>query len=137
VRGGLVAYQMGTAALVAAALVSGFIVPELVLPYQGRPAEELEALRGVLGLARAANQVCSRMGVLATSLAMVLWSLAILARPGLSRAVGLLGCVAGAGLVVALLSGHLPMNVHGALAFVLAQTVWNLGVAVELIRNRL
>jgi hypothetical protein len=28
------------------------------------------------------------------------------------------------------------MNVHGVLAFVLAQAVWNLAIAFQLIRNR-
>ena len=69
--------------------------------------------------------------------AVLLWSLALVGRPGLSRGVGVLGCIAGAGLIVTLLSGHLPMNVHGVLAFLLAQTVWSLGVAVQLIRNRI
>jgi hypothetical protein len=34
-------------------------------------------------------------------------------------------------------AGRLPMNVHGVRAFVLAQAVWGLAVAVLLIRNRL
>src|SRR5947208_2877070 len=54
-----------------------------------------------------------------------------------ARAVGGLGCVAGGLPVVALLSGHLPMNVHGVLAFILAQTVWSLAVAAMLIANRI
>jgi hypothetical protein len=55
----------------------------------------------------------------------------------MTSAGGGFGCVVGAGAVVALLSGRLPMNVHGVGAFVLAQAVWGVAVAVLLMRNRL
>jgi hypothetical protein len=135
-RAGLVAYVMGAIALAAAALINGFIVPEFVSRYQARPAEELLPMHDILALCRASNQVCSRMGVLAMSIAIVLWSIPLVGRRGLLRLTGVLGCIAGALPALALLSGHLPMNVHGVLAFVLAQAVWNLAIAFQLIRNR-
>jgi hypothetical protein len=137
VRAGLVAYGTGFAAMAAAASASGFVVPQLVIHYNSPTPADLEAMRHLLGLVHAANQVCSRLGVVALSLAVVLWSASLVGRPGLPRAVGILGFVAGGLPVVALLSGHLRMNVHGVLAFLLAQTVWNLAVAALLIRNRL
>lgn len=136
VRGGLVAYGMGLAAMTAAASLNGFILAEFVSHYHSSAAADLETMQHALRLIHAANQVCSRLGVVALSLAVVLWSASLARWPGLPRAVGILGAVAGGLPLVALLSGHLPMNVHGVLAFVVAQTVWDLAVAMLLIRNR-
>lgn len=136
-RAGLVAYAAGAGAMVAAALVSGFIVPEFVSRYDSRPAAELETMQHVLGLARAANQVCSRTGVLAASVAVVFWSAALLHRPGAPRVTGALGLAAGGLPALALLAGYLPMNVHGVLAFALAQAAWGVLAAALLIHGRL
>jgi hypothetical protein len=136
-RSGLVAYGAGAIAMAAAGLVSGFLVPEFVSRYHDRPHEELETVRHILGLCRSTNQVCSRVGVLGAAIAILLWSLLLCRDSGFSFTVGALGVVIGATLTLGLLFGYLPMNIHGMLAFLLAQTVWNLGVAVLLFRNRI
>jgi hypothetical protein len=136
VRAGLVAYAMGTGAMVAAALIDGFLIPDFVRRYQGRPADALEIMRHMLTLCSLAIGVCARMGVIATSLAVMLWSLSLIRRPGVLRVVGTLGCIVGALPVAALLLGYLPMNKHGVLAFVLGQTAWSLALGVQMIRGR-
>jgi hypothetical protein len=136
-RAGLIAYVTGAAAGVAAALADGFVLPGFVARYQSRPTDELEIMWHVLALCAGAMHVCARLWMLGLSVAIVLWSMALAHRTGLVRAVGVLGCVAGALPVVGLLAGHLRINVHGALAFVLAQAVWGLAVAALLIRNRI
>ncbi len=137
VRGGLVAYAFGAAALTAAALVNGFVVPELAARYRTGPAADLEALWPVLGLCHAANQVCSRLGTLAIAVAVLLWSLPLARRRGLQRAIGAFGLTAGVLFPAALLAGRLPMTVHGLGAFLLVQAAWGVAVAVELLRGRL
>ena len=136
-RGGLVAYVMGAGTLIVAALVDGFIFPEFIARYEGRPTEELETLRPALALVWTVNQVCARAGVLAMSVAMILWSANMARRPGGIRVVGALGAIVGTLLVGALMTGNLPMNIHGVLAFELAYTVWALAVATLLIRQRI
>jgi hypothetical protein len=137
VRVGLIAYGTGTVALTAAGLVDGFIVPEFVSRYQGRPPEGLETVRHVLALCRAANQVCTRVGLVAVTAGMLLWSARLVRLPGFPRGVGAVGCVAAPALIVGLVSRRLTLDVHGMLAFLLTQSVWNLGVAAELIRKRI
>jgi hypothetical protein len=134
---GLVAYGTGTMALIAAGLVNGFVVPEFVSRYQGYSPEALETVRHILALCRAANQVCTRVGLLAVAAGMLLWSLRLVRSLGFSRGVGVLGCVTAPALVVGLLSGRLLLDVHGLLAFLLAQSVWNLGVSAGLISKRI
>jgi hypothetical protein len=137
VRGGLIAYLLGALALIAAGVINGLVLPELAARFQGRPPEQLEVLRPGLALCHAVNQVCSRVGTFALSVAVVLWSVALTRRPGAARAVGVFGYLAGALPLLALLGGHLRMDVHGMLAFLLAQTAWGLAVAALLLRERL
>jgi hypothetical protein len=137
VRAGLAAYIMGALAMVAAAAINGFMLPDFVARYEGRPKESLEIMSHILAYSGVANRVCSQMGVLAMSIAVLLWSISLVGRPGALRAAGLFGCVTGMVLVVALLLGYLKMDVHGMLAFVLCQTMWSLSVAALLIRGRI
>jgi hypothetical protein len=133
-RAALIAYGIGAIAGMAAATISGLIVPQFVLPYDGKPHDQLETVRHILGLCQAVNQVCSRMWVVSTALAVVLWSISLVRRAGSARAVGALGLVLGGAPVIALASGYLPMNVHGVLAFVISQTIWSLAIAWLLVR---
>lgn len=137
VRAGLVAYVMGTGAFIAAALINGFIVPQLLTRYGVTLHEVPETLGYILRLCREVNQTCSRMGVLADSAAILLWSMVLVRRPDPARSVGLLGGLAGAGPLLGVLLGQMAMNVHGMLAFVLCQTLWSLAVAALLMRGRI
>jgi hypothetical protein len=137
VRLGSCAYTAGAIALSVAALINGFVLTDFVARYEGRPKEMMEIARQVLAYGSAANQVCSKMGVLAMSTAIALWSLKLLEESAGARAVGIFGCIVGAVPAVALLLGYLPMDVHGMLAFVLSQTLWSLAVAWLLVRGRI
>lgn len=143
VRGALISYTLGSLALIAAASVNGFIVPGVVLHHAegADPVALFDRLRPVLALCQWANGTCSRIGVISWSVAVALWSIALL-RPAsgesggaLARALGVLGLLCGGAPVVALAFGALPMNVHGFGAFVLVQTVWGLGVGVWAMRR--
>jgi hypothetical protein len=50
---------------------------------------------------------------------------------------GVVGGIAALLLSVAILTGKLPVDVHGVMAFVLVQTIWGGCVASLLIRGRL
>jgi hypothetical protein len=133
----LAAYALGVVSGMAAASINGLIVPEFILHYEGKSDSVLEALRPVLSFCHAANQVCSRMWVVASALALVFWSIALAHRPGPTRTVGTLGIVLGLAPLAALALGYLPMDIHGVLAFIVTQTIWSVAVGVLLIRGRI
>ncbi len=160
VRAAFIAYCMGTIAMMAAALISGFIIPEFVAGYQARTTQEMKttghdhaammqladpspqaateqikSMLQIMGLARSGNQVCSRMGVLASAIAYLLWSLAMLRSTGTVKWVGILGTVVGLALSGSLLLGYLPMNVHGMLVFVTFQACWSVAVGYLMFRR--
>lgn len=137
VRLGLTAYLAGTLALLAAAIVNGFVVPRFVAAFADEAPAMWAAIEPSLALCRAANRSCDQIGVLSLSAAVLLWSLQMVWRGGGARAAGLLGIACGAIPAVALLAGQLPMNIHGVGGFVLAQSIWYIAVAVLLMRGRL
>jgi hypothetical protein len=137
VRIGAVAYACGTATLAGAAVVNGFVVSGLGAHYAGRPAADLEALCHLMNLCGVANQTLARIGVVATSTAIVAWSLILAGRGGSPRGVGVFGVLAGGATAVAIVCGLLPLNVHGMGAVVLLQSIWSVAVGVVWMRGRL
>jgi hypothetical protein len=137
VRAGLVAYIMGAIAMTTAATINGFVLADFVSVYESRSKESVQIMTHVVAYGSVANRICSSMGVLGMSSAVALWSISLIGRPGALRVIGLLGCVAGTGPVLAMLAGYLQMDVHGMLAFVLVQTLWSLAIAAQLIRGRI
>ena len=121
--------------MVAAALADGFITPEFVGRFQGRPTAELEMMKEIMVFCGIGIRVCTRFAVVTMSIAVLFWSVALLRGSGPVRAVGLLGWLAGAIPLIGLSIGLLPMNVHGVLTFMLTQTVWSTAVAVLLVRG--
>lgn len=136
-RAGFIAYAMGAIGMIGAASIDGFVIPDFVSRYDGRPAIELGVMKDVLGLCGVIIRVWTRLAFLAISIAFLLWSIELIRRPGMLRAVGMLGGVAGAVPMVALLTGVVPMNAHGVLILVAVQTIWSVAVGVQLIRGRI
>ena len=75
------------------------------------------------------------MGVLASAIAYLLWSLAMLRSIGAVKWVGILGAVVGLALSGSLLLGYLPMNVHGMLVFVTFQACWTVAIGYLMFRR--
>jgi hypothetical protein len=135
VRAGLIAYAMAAGGMVAAALADGFITPEFIGRFHGRPTTELEMMKEIMAFCGIGIRVCTRFGIIAMSVAVLFWSVALRRGPALVRAVGVLGWLAGAAPLVAISIGLLPMNVRAVMVFMLTQGVWSTAVAVLLMRG--
>lgn len=70
--------------------------------------------------------------MVASAVAIALWSAAIVRERALARGIGLYGLLLGAVLVVAIASGHLTLDVHGFGLVTLGQAVWFVGMGVFL-----
>lgn len=130
----LVAHAFGAAAALSAAVASGFVAPvfvERALAAEEGPGGMNHAL---LTLAGALNQGFAKVYVVATSAAILLWSLSILRSGRLGRAVAIAGIAVGAVLLALLLAGHLQLGVHGVGMVVFAQSAWMIWVGVLLCR---
>lgn len=136
VRGGLVAYGAGAMSMGGAALINGFILPGLASRHGAADTTYIEKLRPLVAICQEANTTLAQGGVIAASVAVVLWSVAMLRKETFAPVPGIIGLLAGIVPVAALAGGRLPMSVHGFGGFLLLQVVWYLGVAVWLFRLR-
>ena len=134
-RAGVVAYAIGSGAMIGAALISGFVVSSLGIYYAGvaDPAPFVDFAR----LSMTGNQALAKLGVIATSAAIVLWAIALLHDSKRARWLAIVGLATGLAPALALLAGWIRLDVHGMLIVVIAQALWNLAAGTELIRGRI
>lgn len=117
VLAGLIAYGIGVFGDIGAATINGFVVTNLV-------AHRVDD-HAMYALAWEANQALARLGVVATGVGFVLWSVALVTRTGLpGRVLGGLGIVAGVVPAVLLMSGLMTMHLHGAILIYGGQALW-------------
>lgn len=114
VLAGLIAYGIGAAANIGAAVINGFVAPALA---SDSPAVHHD----LFAFAWAANQALAGLGVVAVGAAYALWSLDLLRTNKLLAALGLL-----AGGVPALLlaGGWIGMTLYPAIAVYAGQALW-------------
>lgn len=134
--GALVIYSFAGVAGVNAAVAGGLVSPGLVRQMLDATSPDRETWDIVLHYNGYLNQAFAQIYVVASSVAIVLWSAAILRNRALARGVAIYGCLAAPLIVLALLAGHLRLNVHGFGLVVLSQAVWFITVGVLLSRPR-
>lgn len=129
---GLVTFGFACVAVFIATAVSGFIVPDIMR----RMAHDVPAAgqqwRMIITSIFQINQAFSRIYSVATSVAIILWSVSAMRNGGLSRKVAMYGCVIAPLLIVGIVSGHLKMDVHGMGAVVLGQAIWFIVVGAQM-----
>ena len=119
----LVMFGFADVAAMIAAAASGLVAPGLFHHMAANPGMA-DAWRAALALNGHINQAFATIFVVASSAAIVLWSAAILRSAGFSRPLGMYGCIIGPLTVIAVLSGHIRLNVHGFGLVVLVQAIW-------------
>ena len=120
----MVMYGFGLIAGMVAAALSGYVAPGLARRIAGSTGPATELWRIIFSYNGALNQAFARILVIASSVAMILWSFAILKTRALPRGIALYGLLAGVALVVAVGPGLLPLNVHGFGLVVIVQGAW-------------
>jgi hypothetical protein len=129
----LVFFGFAEVAVMIAATASGLIATGLIHHIAADPGMA-DMWRAVLTLNGHLNQAFALIFVMASSVAIVLWSAAILKSRVFARWLGIYGCILGPLTVLAVLSGHLRLNVHGFGLVVLGQAVWFITAGVMLWR---
>jgi hypothetical protein len=136
--------EPGTAALVThgfaliaetcAAVASGFVATPLLRRIAAAPEDARQALDAQLLTAGLLNQGFAKTYLVASSVAIVLWSLALFRSGGMPRAAGAAGVLVGGAVLAAFFAGALHLDVHGFGAMTLLQSLWLLWVGVALLR---
>ena len=128
---GLVLFGFAEVAVMNAAAVSGLIVPGVFHHMTAEPGSA-DAWRAVLQLCGHMNQAFALIFVVASSLAIVLWSVAIFRSHLLSRSLALYGCIFAPLTIIFVVFGRLPLNVHGFGMVALVQAIWFIAAGVQL-----
>jgi hypothetical protein len=129
----LVAFGFAGVAVMSAAVASGFVatgVIQHIIPAEGSRVPE--ALLEYTGLW---NQGFAKVDVVASSVGIVLWSVAILRSGRMARAAGFAGAAVGAAILLVFFSGHLTLNVRGFGIVIFAQSAWLIWLGILLIRG--
>jgi len=131
----LVAYAFGGAALISAAVASGFVATPVMKQMLDAEAGSRAVYHALLTYTGFVNQGFAKVDVVASSAAILLWSAAILRSRRIPRAAGVAGAVVGGGILLAFLSGYLRLGVHGFGLVTFAQSGWLIGLGVLLCRE--
>ena len=131
----LVIYGFAAVAVMIAATLSGLVaIPVLQkMVEQPETAAQWQGLAAFTGLL---NQAFARIYTLLASVAIALWSVAMVRSRKLPLAAGIYGLVIAPVIFVAVASGHVRLDVHGFGAVVLLQGIWFVATGAALYRRR-
>ncbi len=130
----LVIYGLGLVAILIAPAMSG-LVGTNVLRHMIADQPAREQWRVLVEYNFLINQAFAQIFVVASSAAIVLWSLGILKSRALSAAIGVYGLLLGPVVVVAMIMGSLRLDVHGFGLIMFGEAIWFIVVGVLLWRS--
>jgi hypothetical protein len=130
---GLTIYGFGLIAALAAATMSGLVMPQILrrMVSHDAGADQWQIL---LTYTHAINQGFAQIHVIAFSLAILAWSAAILKTRNMPVALAVYGLLAATFVVFAIISGVLNMELHGFRITTFVQALWFLWAGVVLWR---
>ena len=134
---GLISYVFGAAAMISAALVDGFLAPEIGSSYLQAASNTPDDGVALLRFCSLAIQVFTKTGVIAVSVAILLWSAALI-RAGRGP---LLAAIVGVAVVLlqvyVLTHGGSAITAHTIIPIVIAMAVWYFAIGLLLIAGRI
>lgn len=132
---GLVLYAFALVAVMNAAVFDGLVSASIAPRISAATPTASEAWRIAFMYNGHLNQAFARVFVVASTAAIVLWSVAIIRRGAFARALGWYGCVLGPVTLVAVFPGQLRLDPHGFGLIVLGQAAWFIGAGAQLYRQ--
>jgi len=126
-------YSFAAIGAMCAAIASGLIAPAITR--QIRLGEfNVDTLRSLLWFDSLFNQGFVKVFFTMSCVAILFWSLSIMKINRLSQTTGVIGCVVASISLLAFLGGHLRLDVHGFLMFILGQAIWTILISILLFR---
>jgi hypothetical protein len=131
----LVAYGFGAAAILPAAVASGFVATAVIEKIFNGPADARAVFQTLLTYTGLINQGFAKVNLVASSVAVLLFSAGIWRSGRMSRAAAAAGAVVGIGLLVPFLAGRLTLDTHGFGIVTFAQSLWLIWLGALLYRG--
>lgn len=133
----LLAYLMSTIMMAGAALMNGFIFPSFLQNVAQNHQHLLELTPLIKIFSWNVNQTLANTSVIATSCAIALWSLNLIHSNLVQRVIALIGLGVGVTITILMLGGWLALDLTGMTWVVVAQSIWNLGIAYLLMSKKI
>jgi hypothetical protein len=130
----LVVHGFGSIGVMLAAAASGFLATWSIQEMLDAGGAARDLQHALLGYTHVINQTFTAIYVMASSVAIFLWSVVILRGAQLSRAAGTAGMVAAASVLLVFLTGHVQLDVHGFGMIVVVHAAWTIWIGVLLLR---
>ncbi|HXC56242.1 MAG TPA: hypothetical protein VNU97_13165 [Rhizomicrobium sp.] len=130
---GLVFFAMGTMFLSGSMVLDGLVTPAVAAKYLAAPAK-IEYAKSLFVLIGALISFLMPLGLAFQSAAIAAWGWALVAS-GMSRVLGVIAMLAGAGLVAALASSFAAMNPFALMGAMAAIAAWAMAAGVLLARR--
>jgi hypothetical protein len=131
----LVVYATALVAALSATVNSGLVGPKIAQRMMEAQGMRLEALTALFLYAGLAARAFTGVFIVASSAAVLLWCAEILTRKSFPLWLGAAGAAASTLTLVAYLSGHVRLDVHGFGLLLFAQSAWFIAAGVLLIRH--
>jgi hypothetical protein len=131
----LVAYGFGAVAIMSAAVASGLVVTAVIDQIFTGPTEARAVNQVLLTYTHLLNQGFAKVNLVASSVAILLFSAGIWRSGRLGRAAAVAGAVIGTGLLVAFFFGGLRLDAHGFGIVTFAQSLWLIWLGALLCRE--
>jgi len=122
----LVFYAFALLEVANAAVADGLVTPGILrqmLASAGTPAA-VDGWKMLSHYNFFVNQGYAQVFVASSSVAILLWSVAMLRKRDFSQGLAISGCILGTVTLLALFSGHLRLDTHGFGAVALGQAIW-------------
>lgn len=123
---GLVLYGFALTAVMNAAVADGLVTPSVLrqIVASADLPTTVDSWRMFSRYTFYWNQAFAQVFVAASSVAILVWSVGIWRNGKLARGLGIYGCILSALTLLALFSGHLPLDAHRFGVVVLGQSAW-------------
>ena len=128
----LVFYGVAEIAGMNAGICSGFVAPRMAQLSAATTGPTSDAWKLAFRYTGELNQAFAPVLVVASSVALILWSCAILRSAKAMRALAFYGLAIGSLTIIGVGSGHVRLNVHGYGMVVLTQAIWFVAAGVRL-----
>jgi hypothetical protein len=133
---GLVIYGFALAAMMNALVIDGLVTPGLARAIVNATPDKVVGWKIAFNHNVLLDQAFMSVFLVASSAAIGLWSLAIVRRGALARALGIFGCLLGAGTIIGQFTGWLGQYPHIFAMVLVGQAIWFFSAGVQLCRHR-
>ena len=131
----LIFFGFALAAMMNAIVIDGLVTPGLARAMVKAGSDQAAAWKIALGHNGLLDGAFMNVFLMASSLAIVLWSVAIVRTGAVARGIAIFGCLLGAGTIIVLVTGLLSRNLHLFLLVLVGQAIWFLSNGVQLCRS--